>query len=83
MEKLNRYYYNKSPLKVEEIRKNKNISTNKLSRDSGIARGYITEREEGRYQNPSLQIICKLCRSLNVSPNELIPETEWRGGEKT
>lgn len=66
-----------SVLKIEKIRKKKRLSISQLSYKSGIARGYITELEEGKYQNPGLQVICKLCKSLNVSPNELILEELW------
>lgn len=45
-----------------------------LSLKSGVARGYITEMELGRYTNPSIEVVCKLCVALEITPNDLIPK---------
>lgn len=55
----------------------KNLSSYGLSRISGIEKGYISELKDGIKDNPSIRIICKLCRSLEISPNELIPKCMW------
>jgi transcriptional regulator with XRE-family HTH domain len=65
-------------LKTKEYRKFKKISISQLSYKSRVARGYITELEQGKYENPGLQTICKLCKALEVTPNELIKEDLWR-----
>lgn len=44
-----------------------------LSLKSGVARGYITEMENGKYTNPSIEVVCKLCMALEITPNDLIP----------
>lgn len=67
-----------SVLRTEEIRNQKKLSVSKLSDLSGVARGYITELEEGKYDNPGVQIVCKLCVALDVTPNELIDESLWK-----
>lgn len=65
-------------LKIKEFRKMRNLSINKLSYKSNVARGYITELEQGKYQNPGLNVICNLCKALKVTPNELIEQELWR-----
>lgn len=65
-------------LKTEEYRKMRSLSISKLSYKSKVSRGYITELEEGKYENPGLQTICKFCKALKVTPNELIENELWR-----
>lgn len=65
-------------LHTEQYRKMRNISVNQLSYKSKVAKGYLTELEEGKYKNPGLQIICKLCKALKVTPNELINMNLWK-----
>lgn len=67
-----------SVLNTKVIRIEKGLSISKLSYKSNIARGYLSELENGKYNNPSLQVICKLCKSLKVTPNELIDESIWK-----
>lgn len=66
---------------VKDIRESKKISTLQLSKRSGVARGYICELELGKYKNPGLFVICKLCKALTVTPNDLIPEELYREGK--
>lgn len=68
-------------LNTKEVRKKKRLSLSQLSYKSGIARGYLSELENGKYENPGLQLICSLCRTLKVTPNELINENLWKGEE--
>lgn len=69
---------NMAVLKTREIRKMRNLSISKLSYKSKVARGYITELEAGKYENPGLKVICSLSRALKVTPNELIEQELWR-----
>ncbi|KRU25623.1 DNA-binding domain-containing protein [Clostridium sporogenes] len=39
-------------IKTKEYRRIRNLSISKLSYKSKIARSYITELEEGKYENP-------------------------------
>lgn len=59
-------------LRIEELRKNKKWSYTQLSMKSGVARGYLCELEEGKYSNPGLKVICKLCKAFGCTPNDLI-----------
>jgi len=70
-----------SILNTKEVRIKKRLSLSQLSSKSGIARGYLSELENGKYDNPGLKLICNLCRTLKVTPNELINEQLWKGDE--
>ena len=66
-------------LNLKSIRKSKKLSQLQLSKRSGINRSYICELENDIYINPGLDVVCKLCRALEVTPNELICEKNYRG----
>lgn len=59
---------------LKQYRLSKGWNGKELSLKSGVARGYITEMENDRYNNPSMSIICRLCVALEVTPNDLIPK---------
>lgn len=54
------------------------MSQLELSNISGISRNYISEVENGKYNNISIIYICKWCKALKITPNDLIPEEYWR-----
>lgn len=62
---------------LEKYRKEKGFSVRQLSIQSGVSRTYITGIEEGIYHNPGIKIVCALCRTLKVSPNDLIDKDYW------
>ena len=66
-----------STLKIKEIRKERNISLEGLSKLSNISKSYLSELENERYE-PTVLIACQLCKALRVSPNELINEELWK-----
>ena len=66
-------------LNLKSIRKLKKLSQLQLSKRSGITRSYICELENDVYINPGLDVVCKLCRTLHVTPNDLICEKNYRG----
>lgn len=59
-------------LRLKELRKRKRWSQSKLSKISGVARGYISEIESGKYTNPTADVICRLCKALGCTPSDLI-----------
>lgn len=59
---------------IMEFRNKKKLSQKDLSELSGVSRSYITEIEKDTYNNISIVILCNLCKALNVTPNELIPQ---------
>ncbi|WP_238884442.1 helix-turn-helix transcriptional regulator [Clostridium sp. YIM B02551] len=65
-------------LKTKEYRKKNGWSISQLSYKSKVARSYITELEEAKYDNPGVQIVCKFCKAFKVTPNDLIDEGLWK-----
>lgn len=61
----------KAKIRLKELRRQKRWSQSKLGRISGVSRSYISDIEAGRYK-PTADIICKLCKALNCTPNDLI-----------
>lgn len=59
---------------LKKYRLDKGWNGKELSLKSGVARGYISEMELDRYINPSIEVVCKLCIALEVTPNDLIPK---------
>jgi len=68
-------------LNLKSIRKSKKVSQLQLSKRSGISRSYICELEHDVYTNPGLDVVCKLCKILDVTPNELICEKNYTRGD--
>lgn len=64
-------------IKLEFYRKERGMSIRELSLKTGISRTYLTAIEEDLY-NPSLNIICTLCKEFGITPNDLIPEEMYR-----
>jgi len=64
-------------IKLEIYRKERGMSIRELSLKTGISRTYLTSIEEGLY-NPTLKIICTLCKEFRITPNDLIPEDLYK-----
>lgn len=58
---------------LKQCRLKRGWTGKKLSLKSGVARGYIAEMESDKYINPSIEVVCKLCIALKITPNDLIP----------
>lgn len=73
-------------LRIKELRISKKLSITRLAKLSGVSRGYLTELEQIKYDNPSLTVICALCKVLECTPNDLIPRElytkEERGNDR-
>ena len=63
---------------LKNIRLKKGFSQSKLSQLSGIGRTTISDIENDRHSNTTIFILCRLCKALEVTPNELIPEEMYR-----
>jgi putative transcriptional regulator len=59
-------------LKIKEVRRNRKISQTQLSNISGVARGYLSELESGKYNNPGICVLCKLKCALGCTLDELV-----------
>ena len=68
----------KEVLKLKMLRNKHQLTVSQLSYKSNVARSYITELEAGKYDNPSLDVICKFCKALKVTPNDLIDKKLWQ-----
>ncbi|WP_300382104.1 helix-turn-helix transcriptional regulator [Clostridium sp.] len=64
--------------KLKRYRLLNNMSQLELSKISGVSRNYISEIESGIYTNISIFYVCNLCKTLKITPNDLIPEEYWR-----
>lgn len=49
-------------------------SNNSLSKVTGISRSYLSDLENGNYDNLSIKKLCKLCITFQITPNDLIPK---------
>jgi transcriptional regulator with XRE-family HTH domain len=58
--------------RIREIRKKQGMSLNKLSKESEVAQGYLSDLENNKTTNPSLETLNKISKSLGVSLSELV-----------
>lgn len=57
-------------LRIKEIRLEKHMSQEELSRMSGVSASYISELESGS-KMPTILTLCKLAEALQVEVSEL------------
>ena len=57
---------------LRKIRENKGLSQEKLARLADVANNTIIKIEAGKNQNPTLDTLKKIAKSLDVSIDELI-----------
>lgn len=65
----------------ENVLKYRNIlglSQVKTSKKCELPRTTYRDIESGKIKNPTLFQICKLCKGLEISPNDLIPNKCWK-----
>lgn len=58
-------------LNLTKLRRKKKLSQLQLSKRAGVSRSYISGIEAGKY-DPTTNIVCKLCKALGCTPNDLI-----------
>lgn len=61
--------------KLKQLRTATRKSLQDLADDVGASKAHIWDLETGRATNPSIELLTKLSRALNVSVAELIGET--------
>jgi transcriptional regulator with XRE-family HTH domain len=64
--------------RIKEERKRKSMTLKELSRLSKVSTGLISSMERG-VVNPSIDVVIKICGSLNINPAHLI-DTGSKGG---
>lgn len=57
---------------IRSIRKSQKISINNLSKLTGISLGYLSDLENNKAKNPSLDKIKLIAKTLNVSVEDLL-----------
>lgn len=55
---------------IEQYRVKKGFSQRTLAMKSGVARSHIASMEAGE-TNPTIEVICKLAKVLDVEPQDL------------
>jgi XRE family transcriptional regulator, master regulator for biofilm formation len=63
---------------IKALRKSKDISISKLSETSGVAKSYLSFIEKNNKANPSIIIIEKIARALEVPVSSLVSENKYR-----
>ena len=56
---------------IKNIRLKKNLTIYRLSKITGINRGYLTQLENNKKFNPSLEIMYKIAKALDVKVDDL------------
>lgn len=62
--------------KITLLRKLKGISLSKLANDAGISKGYLSNIETGKKENPSVDLLDKIAMALGVNVSDLFDSDE-------
>ena len=60
---------------LREVRKQRGLSQEELALNAGVERNYISLIELGR-NSPSIRILYKICKVLDISPSLLLAQAE-------
>lgn len=60
---------------LREVRKQRGLSQEALALNAGVERNYISLIELGR-NSPSIRILYKICKVLDISPSLLLAQAE-------
>lgn len=63
--------------RIRELRIKSGLSLNKLSKQTGISKSYLSFLERGIKSNPSLEILNKIAEALNVDIDYLIKQVPY------
>lgn len=58
-------------INLRRLRLEKGYTVRDLERFSGVSHSYISMIENGE-RTPTIDIVCKLCRALNVTIDEMV-----------
>lgn len=64
-------------IKLEYYRKANLYSLRQLSLKTGISRAYLKQIEDGT-KNPTIKIVCTLCKVFMITPNDIIEEKYYK-----
>lgn len=68
--------------RVKEIRKSKGFGLNELARIAKISAGYLSSIENGKRDNPSMDILKAIVSALNTSVEDLFKEAPFKYTDK-
>lgn len=63
---------------LNKLRTEKEYSQAFLAKKCNLLRTTYRDIESGKSKNPTLFQICRLCRGLGITPNDLIPEYYYK-----
>lgn len=58
--------------RIKRLRLQKGYSINELSEKSGVSKSYLSYIERGIQQNPSLQVLSRLAKTLDTNMEDLL-----------
>jgi XRE family transcriptional regulator, master regulator for biofilm formation len=58
--------------RIKELRREKNLTLSQLSRKARVSKSYLSQLERNIQTNPSIEVLMKLARVLEVTIPELI-----------
>lgn len=59
-------------MRIREIRESQGITQRKLATSVGITPAYLCDLEKGKRHNPSLTLLMRIAKELNVTVSELL-----------
>ncbi|WP_306982226.1 helix-turn-helix domain-containing protein [Alkalicoccobacillus murimartini] len=62
--------------RIRSLRKERGMTLNQLSEYSGVSKSYISYVERGLQKNPSIEILSKLSKAMDITFIELIKHME-------
>lgn len=64
---------------IRKKRMERGLSARELARRSGVSQPYLSQLENGKNENPSIEILKKLAKALNISYVELMAIAGYMG----
>jgi transcriptional regulator with XRE-family HTH domain len=71
MDEVKKKFLKEFGSRIQKVRKEQNVSQEKLSDLAGIERSYMGRIERGE-SNPPIYTVSKILKALNIRPSELL-----------
>lgn len=62
--------------RLKELREFRGLSLSELATRSGVAKSYLSNMERDKMKNPSLEVLTKIAAVLELTPQDLISDSE-------
>lgn len=66
---------------IKKIRKNRHISINNLSKLTNISLGYLSDLENNKFTNPTIEKLDKIATTLGVSTKDFFDDKKIKNDE--